>query len=217
MIIMRKRTERVIRSLERRYPGRGFSRRGNPFRVLISTVLSQRTRDENTEKASRRLFSRFGTPGKLARAPVREIEELIKEAGFYRVKARKIREISRIIMKKYRGRVPLDMEKLVMLPGVGKKTASCTLLYGFGESCIPVDVHVAVISRRLDLTEGKNPDDIQDELERAIPREKWSRINGLMVMFGKEICRTNHPKCGLCDLTDLCSHYKEYYRGKSRG
>lgn len=205
-----ERTERVISSLERRYPGKGFFRKGDPFHVLISTVLSQRTRDENTEIASKRLFSRFKTPKELANAPIREIEKLIKEAGFYMVKARKIKEISRIILEKYRGRVPRDIERLIELPGVGRKTASCVLLYGFGEPCIPVDVHVAVISSRLGLSGKRNPDDIQDELEGMLPKTRWAGVNELMVRFGKEICRTAHPRCGLCDLTDFCSYYKKY-------
>ena len=205
-----KRAEGVIRSLEKRYPDkRFFGRKRNPFQILISTVLSQRTRNEDTEKASRRLFSRFDTPGKLAKAPIKETEKLIKGAGFYRVKARKIREISRIILEHYGGRVPRDMERLRDLPGVGKKTASCVLLYGFGKPCIPVDVHVAVISRRLGLARKKKPDDIQEELEGILPRALWQRVNELMVRFGKDVCRTSHPRCGSCDLRDLCSYYKK--------
>jgi len=210
-----KRTERIISSLERRYPDkRFFSSKRTPFQVLVSTVLSQRTRDENTAKASERLFSRFGTAEKLSRASVREIEKLIKSSGFYRVKARKIREISRILLEKYKGRVPGDMGRLMELPVVGRKTASCVLLYGFGEPCIPVDVHVAVISKRLGLAREKDPNRIQDELERRIPKSQQARVNELMVRFGKEICRTSHPRCGLCNLRDLCSYYKKYKKGK---
>ena len=211
MIMRKKRIERIIRSLERRYTDkRFFGYKRTPFQVLVSTVLSQRTRDENTEKASARLFSRFGTPGKLAKAPVKEIENLIKASGFYRVKARKIKDISRILLEKYMGRVPGDMGRLMELPGVGRKTGACVLLYGFGKPCIPVDVHVAVISKRLGLAREKDPDRIQDELESKIPRNSWAKVNELMVRFGKEICRTNHPRCGLCDLTDLCNYYKNY-------
>ncbi len=208
--------ERVLRSLEGRYADRGFfgARGRDPFRVLVSTILSQRTRDENTEMASRRLFSRYDTPEKLAGASVRDIEGLIKEAGFYRAKARKIREMSRILVERYGGRVPEDTEELLRLPGVGRKTASCVLLYGFGEPCIPVDVHVAVISRRLGLTRERDPGRIQDELEGKIPESRWHRVNELMVRFGKEVCRTSHPRCGLCDLRDLCSYYRKSIRGK---
>ncbi len=206
---MRKKVEKIISSLESRYPDkRFFGYKMTPFQVLISTVLSQRTRDKNTAKASERLFSRFGTPGDLAKAPVREIEKLIKASGFYRVKARKIKDISRILLEKYMGRVPGDMGRLMELPGVGRKTASCVLLYGFGKPCIPVDVHVAVISRRLGLAREKEPDRIQDELEGVIPKKQWSKVNELMVRFGKEICRTNHPKCSLCNLRDLCNYYE---------
>lgn len=211
---MRK-INRIIRSLEKRYPDRGFFRRRSPFRVLVSTILSQRTRDENTERASRRLFSRYNSLGKLAKASVKDIEILIKEAGFYRVKAKKIREMSRILMEIYGGRVPAEMEELVKLPGVGRKTASCVLLYGFGRPCIPVDVHVAVISKRLGLAKSENPGRVQDELEGIIPRRKWARVNELMVRFGKDVCRTAHPRCGLCDLKYLCSYYEKKSAYKS--
>lgn len=205
---MRKeKAESVLRSLEGRYPGSRFFAGRDPFRVLISTVLSQRTRDENTERASRKLFSRFGTPEALARAPVKEIEKLIRGAGFYRVKAGKIREISRILLERYGGKVPRDMENLMGLPGVGRKTASCVLLYGFGRPCIPVDVHVAVISKRLGLAKSENPDRVQEELECIIPEGSRARVNELMVRFGKEVCRTANPRCSSCDLKGFCNYY----------
>jgi len=204
---MEKKALKIIRELERRYPERGFFGSRDPFQALVSTVLSQRTRDENTAKASRKLFSRFSTPKELAEAPVREIEALIKKAGFYRVKARKLKEISRIILEKHKGKVPRDLEGLMKLPGVGRKTASCVLLYGFGKPCIPVDVHVAVISRRLGLSSEKEPGKIQDELERIVPGNRRARVNDIMVRFGQEICRTAHPKCGLCWFRGICRHY----------
>ena len=157
-----ERVRRVFADLRRRYgdsfednPGTALARvkveTEDPFRVLISTILSQRTRDEKTEEASARLFAKYATPEAIARAPVRELRELIRPAGFYRQKAPKIREVSRILLADYGGRVPDTFDELVSLPQVGPKTANCVLVYGYGKPAIPVDVHVAVISRRLGL------------------------------------------------------------------
>lgn len=180
----------------------------DPFQVLIGTVLSQRTKDGNTDKSARALFSRYPDPGSLARASVEDIGSLIRPSNYYKTKARKIREISRIIVGEHSGKVPRTMEGLVELPGVGKKTASCTLLYGHGITRIPVDVHVMVIAQRLGWTDNSEPDDIQDDLEMKLPREQWHKINELMVKHGQSICLTRNPRCGICPINRHCKYYK---------
>lgn len=179
-----------------------------PFQILIGIVLSQRTRDENTDKAAKRLFSRYPDSEILSRAKVKDIEKLIRPSGFYRQKAKRIREIAKIISEGYGGEVPKTMEELIKLPGVGRKTASCTLLYGHNISCIPCDVHVMVIAQRLGWTNKKNPDDIQKDLERKIPKKYWNRINELFVKHGQITCLTRRPLCYKCPVVKLCN-YKE--------
>ena len=131
---------------------------------------------------------------------------LIRPANYHRTKAKEVIEISRIITEDHDGKTPDTMEELLSLPGVGRKTASCTLLYGHGISCIPCDIHVQVISQRLGWTEQTNPDAIQEDLEASIPKDKWSKINELMVKHGQIICLTRHPKCWKCPIEGYCEY-----------
>jgi endonuclease-3 len=179
-------------------------RRGDPFKVLISTILSQRTRDEFTERASRALFAHYDTVEKMAQADVTEIEVLIKPAGFYRVKAQRIKDVSIQILTTYQGRVPPDKGSLLSLTGVGPKTANCILVYGFGIPAIPVDVHVHRIANRLGLVSTRTPEETENELMHIYKKEDWIPINSLLVSFGKKMCKAN-PLCHQCFLADLCS------------
>ncbi len=193
----------IIERLKKRYPPGKFES-NDPFRVLISTVLSQRTRDEVTDRAAEKLFARYGTPGALADADVDDIEELIREVGFYRVKAPRLKEIARIIDNDFQGRVPPDMDTLLLLPGVGRKTANCVLVYGFGLDAVAVDTHVHRISNRLGLVSTKTPEETEVKLRSTLPKEHWRHINELLVRFGQDICRPISPRCGLCPIIDLC-------------
>lgn len=181
--------------------------RDSPFAVLISTILSQRTRDENTIKASTQLFSEYKTPEQIAGAPLDKIEELIKPSGFYKVKAQRIKEVSRIIAERYNGEVPESLEELLQLPGVGRKTANCVLVYGFRKNAIPVDTHVHRISNRLGLVKTKTPEKTEEELRRTIPEEHWLELNALFVKFGQQICRPIKPRCSECPVTAECRFY----------
>ncbi|MCZ7400104.1 MAG: endonuclease III [Candidatus Methanoperedens sp.] len=193
----------IISRLKNRYPPGKFNSR-DPFRQLIATVLSQRTRDEVTDRASEKLFSKYGTLAALAHADVAEIEELIREVGFYRIKAPRVKEIARIISNDYKGKVPDDMDTLLLLPGVGRKTANCVLVYGFGKDAIAVDTHVHRISNRLGLVSTKSPEETEIKLREVLPKKHWRYINELLVRFGQDICRPVGPKCGVCMLGDLC-------------
>ncbi len=193
----------IISRLKNRYPPGKFNSR-DPFRQLIATVLSQRTRDEVTDRASEKLFAKYGTASELAGASAADIEELIREVGFYRMKAPRVKEIARIISNDYKGKVPHDMEALLSLPGVGRKTANCVLVYGFGRDAIAVDTHVHRISNRLGLVSTKTPEETEMKLREVLPKKHWRHINELLVRFGQEICRPIGPKCDACMLADLC-------------
>ena len=201
--------DKLILLLKELYPPGKFHT-GDPFRVLITTVLSQRTRDEMTEKAADKLFSRYGTPAELSQADVRDIEELIRDAGFYRMKAPRIKEIARIIDNELNGRVPDTLDGLLLFPGVGRKTANCVLVYGFGRDAIAVDTHVHRISNRLGFVRTDTPEETELALLKIIPKEHWRHINELLVRFGKEICRPVAPKCRECTIYDMCPTGKDH-------
>ncbi|WP_406660594.1 endonuclease III [Methanolobus sp. ZRKC3] len=196
--------EIIVSRLKKLYPNGYFHINRDPFYLLISTVLSQRTRDEVTIPTSQKLFSVFSTPQEMAEASAGEIQELIKEVGFYRVKAQRIIDISHMILMDYGGIVPDTMEELLKLPGVGRKTANCVLGYAYDQDVIAVDTHVHRISNRMGLVNTSTPDETELELEKIVPRDAWKEINGLMVLFGKQICRPTSPKCDVCIMNDIC-------------
>ena len=180
----------------------------DPFRVLIGTILSQRTRDENTHEATEALFSKYGNAEQLAGGNIRTIEKLIRPAGFYHVKAKKVKEVAGIIHGRYGGKVPREMDALLALPSVGRKTANCVLVYGFNIPAIPVDTHVHRISNRLGLVDTKTPEETELALQEKLDRRYWIDINNLMVRFGQDICKPIGPKCSECDLRMLCNYYR---------
>lgn len=194
----------VISRLRERYILGFFDRTNDPFYVLISTVLSQRTRDDITIPTTEKLFQIYDSPAAMAGADPEDIEILIKEVGFYRVKSQRIIEISRILLEEYEGKVPDNMDDLLKLPGVGRKTANCVLNYAFRKDAIAVDTHVHRISNRLGLVTTKTPEETEIELEHVVPKELWQYVNELLVRFGQEICRPVSPKCDVCALADLC-------------
>ena len=179
-----------------------------PFSILIGTILSARTKDENTTKVVKKLFSRYRTPKALASAKVRDVEKLIKSIGFYHVKAKRIIEVARIIHSQYKGSVPENFEKLIELPGVGRKTANCVLVYAFDKPAIPVDTHVHRISNRLGLVDTKTPEETEFELMKKIPKKYWLQINETFVMFGQNICKPVSPMCNICKIRTKCNYYK---------
>jgi endonuclease-3 len=194
--------------LKKTLPEAGHTRKKDPFKVLISTIISQRTRDEQTAAASKRLFSAFPTAEELADADIKEIEKLIAPAGFYRVKAKKIKEVSNIILTENKGKVPDDFDSLIKLPSVGRKTANCVLVFGFGRPAIPVDTHVHRISNRLGLVKTSKPEETEMALVEILPKKYWLDINHLFVSFGKKVCRPQNPRCDSCPLTDMCKWFK---------
>ncbi|MFH1505854.1 MAG: endonuclease III [archaeon] len=181
----------------------GFSK-NLPFYILISTILSQRNRDESTIKVAKQLFSVYKTPKALANAPIRSIEKLIKQSGFYHTKAKRIKEVSKILLDKYTGNVPKDYEELVALPGVGPKTAGCVLVYAYGKPAIPVDTHVHRISNRLGWAKTKTPEKTQIALEKIVPKDLWMDVNEVLVIHGQTICKPITPLCDECGVRKYC-------------
>ena len=198
----------IVDQLEEIFTRRTFDEM-TPYEVLIRTILSQRTRDENTDKASESLFSVYSTMEEIAEAPVEEIAQLVKQAGFYNVKAARIKEVSNILLAEYDGVVPDTVDELVKLPGVGRKTANCVLVFGFQKDAIPVDVHVHRISNRLGLVHTKEPEETEDVLREILPQELWLPLNDLMVQFGQNICKPINPQHAECPFTDMCQTYLE--------
>ncbi len=191
------------------------STNGDPFRVLIATVLSQRTKDAVTAAASSRLFAKYPGPKDLAGGNSRTIARLIKPVGFYKTKAKAVKRIAQILLKEYRGKVPREMERLLELPSVGRKTANCVLVFGFKEPAIPVDTHVHRIFNRIGVVSTKTPEETEKELTRLVDRRDWLPLNDVFVKFGQMICRPIGPRCPVCPLTDRCQWYRENYRAKN--
>jgi len=179
-----------------------------PFSILIGTILSARTRDENTTKVMKNLLSHYKSPKALSSAKVKEVEKIIKPIGFYHVKAKRIIKVASIINSQYGGNVPDDFEKLIELPGVGRKTANCVLVYAFDKPAIPVDTHVHRISNRLGLVRTKAPEDTEKELMKKIPKKYWLEINDTFVMYGQNICKPISPMCNVCKIKRKCNYYK---------
>ncbi len=176
----------------------------DPFHVLVATVLSQRTRDLNTYHASSDLFRRFNTPEEMAAADIGELESLVRPVGFYRAKAKAIKEIARLVVEN--GGVPKDIDEMTKWPMVGRKTANCVMTYAFKEPAICVDTHVHRISNRLGIVECSTPDETEMALRKVFPRTLWCEINGTMVRFGQKICLPRNPKCSQCPLKDECAY-----------
>ena len=210
----------ILKDLARRYLPSGdlhegetalakiTAEREDPFLVLISTILSQRTRDEMTERASALLFAKYATPVAIAAASTAELERLIRPVGFYRQKAVMIRKVSQALLDRHEGRVPRTYEELIELPQVGPKTANCVLVYGYGEPRIPTDTHVHRVSNRLGLVRTKTPEATEQALMRTIPRESWLHVNELFIRFGKEVCRPIGPRCAACSFTGFCRYFR---------
>jgi endonuclease-3 len=190
----------VVRVLRRSYPAEPQGA-ADPFRTLVATVLSQRTREEKTAEAARNLFAVFPDARSLAAASPAEVVSLIRPAGFYNQKAPTIIELARRLVADHGGLVPSDMDALLELPGVGRKTANCVLVYGYGVPAIPVDTHVHRISNRLGWVRTRTPEKTEEALRSCLPQRYWLDINELFVLFGRELCRPVGPRCPECALT----------------
>ncbi|MGH9347222.1 MAG: endonuclease III domain-containing protein [Vicinamibacterales bacterium] len=188
----------------------------DPFKILIATVLSARTQDATMHAASTRLFRRARTPRTMARLPVTEIERLIYPVSFYRYKARYVKACCEMLVTRFNSRVPRTMEELVMLPGVGRKTANLVLILGFKSlHNICVDTHVHRISNRLGWVRTKVPDETEQALYRNTARRWWPYINLYLVTWGQNVCRPVYPRCGDCVIAGQCPRIGVTRTGRS--
>ncbi len=176
----------------------------DPFKVLISCLLSLRTKDPVTAEASARLFKLAESPGEMASLSASDIEKAIYPVGFYRTKAHRIKEISRVLLKEYRGRVPDTLEELLKLNGVGRKTANLVVTMGFSKPGICVDTHVHRVINRLGYISTRNPRETEFALREKLPTHYWNIINELLVIHGQNICTPISPRCSICPVERYC-------------
>jgi len=202
---------RAMEILEREYPKwrepvvtRLAKEKADPFKVLISCILSLRTQDKTTKEASQRLYALAETPQEMVKLSQDEIAKAIYPVGFYKNKAKQIKKICRILLDKYGGEVPDTLEGLLELPGVGRKTANLVLTRGFNRQGICVDTHVHRICNRWGYVKTSSPEETEMALRKKLPSRYWKRINDLLVAFGQNVCRPLSPFCSRCPLGDMC-------------
>ena len=209
-------TDVILDFLEKRYGkyiDRSKSNNQEIFELLIGTILSQRTRDENTEKAAERLLKVARTPKQIMKLPMKKLQSLIRISGPYRQKAKKIKRTTKTILEKFNGKVPRTRKELMSLYGVGPKTADIVLMYGFNIPSIAIDTHANRVPKRIGLVDKKaNVEQVKEKLEDIFPRKKWYLINLGFVSFGKEICKPVRPLCiknkKNCPFSGFCKAYR---------
>src|SRR5882672_7146607 len=199
---------RVLKVLSGRYPltmlGSWNEMKVSPFRTLIGTILSARSRDEMTDVITTRLFDRFPTSKALAGADRRDVEKILQPIGFYRTKASYVMETARMVEER-KGEIPRTIEGLMEFPGVGRKVANCVLVYAFGQQAIPVDTHVHRVSNRMGWMKTKTPEETERRLVELVPKRLWPVINEAFVAHGKAICKPIGPTCDVCPVSRHCA------------
>jgi endonuclease-3 len=202
---MDKRQKAIIGRLAKEYENaRSALQYDGPFELLIAVILSAQCTDKRVNVITARLFPRCGSPAAFADMPVAELEDIIRGSGLFRAKAKNIKATCRMLVDKFAGQVPGDMESLMSLPGVGRKTANVVLSQAFGVPAIAVDTHVFRVSHRLGLAAGADADKTEQELMRLLPKKSWSAAHHWLIWHGRLVCRARNPLCGQCLLADLC-------------
>ena len=179
------------------------------YQLLVSVILSAQCTDKRVNIVTKDLFKKYPTAETMAKANLEELEQEIKPCGFYHNKAKNILSACQKIVSDFDGEVPEDYDKLLSLPGVGRKTANVITSAGFGGDAIAVDTHVFRVSRRLGLASGNTPEKVEQELMKALDKNVWSESHFLMVLFGRYVCKAQRPLCEECDLKEYCKYYKE--------
>jgi len=202
----KKRIGPILEILSRTYPNATCALHfKNPYQLLVATILSAQCTDERVNKVTPEFFKRYPDPKTLAKAPRSDIEEAIRSTGFFRNKARALQESAQALIDNHGGQVPATMEEMVKLPGVGRKTANVILGTALGvESGIVVDTHVKRVSGRLRLTKQADPEKIEQDLMKLVPRGQWVAFGHQMIWHGRQICIARKPKCKICPLAELC-------------
>jgi len=201
------RVAKILKILKATYPEvKTQLRHANPFQLLVATILSAQCTDKQVNGVTNELFKKLRTPYDFASASNETIEKLIRPTGYFRNKAKNIKNCSKSLLEKHDGQVPQTLDELIKLPGVGRKTANVVLGSVFNIPGIVVDTHVARISKRLGLTESNNPVKIEYDLMDIIPRKNWNDLSLQLIYFGRAICKARKPLCPTCPLYDLCDY-----------
>jgi len=205
---IKTRSDKICKILRMTFPNvKTQLKHRDPFELLVATMLSAQCTDKQVNSVTKELFKNLKTPHDFANASNKTIEELIRPTGFFRNKAKNIKNSSRILIEKHKGNVPDSLDELIKLPGVGRKTANVVLGYAFGIPGIAVDTHVSRISKRLGLTENIDPVKIEFDLMKIIPKKDWSDFSLQVIYFGRAICKARKPDCNICPLTDKCQYF----------
>ena len=201
-------TKKILEELRKLYPDArcGLDYR-SPFELLIATILSAQCTDKRVNLVTPALFALADSPEKILKLGEKDLTSCIKTCGLYKAKAKNILQACRMLVEKHGGKVPEDFEALTQLPGVGRKTANVVVSNAFAVPAIAVDTHVFRVSRRLGLATGKNPHQVELELQKAIPRSEWSEAHHLFIAHGRGLCAARNPRCEVCPLTRLCLYY----------
>lgn len=206
--VRRARAKEVAKRLARCYPGSAGElcelRFENPFQLAVATILSAQTTDERVNAVTPALFARYPTPADLAAADPEELEALVHPTGFFRSKAKNLIGLAVALEQRYGGKVPTEMEDLVSLPGVGRKTANVIRSVGFGLPGLPVDTHVTRLSRLLGLSDSSDPERIEADLCALLPKSKWGAFSLQAILHGRRVCVARRPRCSVCVLADIC-------------
>ena len=207
----RAHAKEIIRLLEYHYPQKPLMLKArSPLQYLVATILSAQSTDVQVNQVTKKLFQKYKTPQDYALADPEQLQQDIFKVGYYRQKTKHLRGACRVILEEFNGKVPQTMEELIRLPGVGRKTANIVLHRAFGViEGIAVDTHVFRIARRLGLSDGKNPNQVELDLMELLPRNQWGRINQLFIAHGRTRCTARSPKCGSCPLNVLCPYFAE--------
>ncbi len=203
-----RKVQKILETLDRLYPDARCSLNfSNPLELLVATILSAQCTDERVNEVTKELFRKYRSAEDYARVPQEELEKDIRPTGFYKNKAKSLRGCCKQLVEKFGGRVPADLDELVKLPGIGRKTANVVLGAAFGIPGIVVDTHVKRISRRLGLTAEKDPVKIEFDLMKIIPRERWTKFSHQMIYHGRAVCKARNPLCDECALREYCDYY----------
>lgn len=205
-----EKTKKILEELKRLYPNvKTMLKFTTPFELLVATILSAQSTDKQVNRITGPLFKKYNTPQDFAALEPAELEEMIKGCGLYRNKSRNIIAASRMLLEKYGGEVPRDLESLMELPGVGRKTANVVLSNAFGQEAIAVDTHVFRVANRLGLAESSTPLGTEMDLQQAVPRELWSKAHHWLINHGRQVCSARKPKCSSCTLRPWCRAAQE--------
>ena len=199
----------ILDALDKLYPNPTTALRyRTPFQLLIATILSAQATDKQVNKVTEVLFKDYGTVQKMHDMSLQQLQQYIKGCGLYKTKAKNIKKTCEMIIEKFNGRVPDDLEQLQKLPGVGRKTANVVLSNAFGKDAIAVDTHVFRVANRIGLANSKSVLETEKQLMKNIPKDKWSKAHHWLIYHGRNICKARNPLCNQCPIKDMCSYYK---------